>query len=81
MASADEIRAGLASILNDVADVEPGDVSDEKSFVDDLDVDSLSMVEVAMEAETQFGVKIPDEKLSDLKTVKDAVDYIVENSK
>ncbi len=79
MASADEIRQGLASILNEVADVDPAEVQDNKSFVDDLDVDSLSMVEVAMEAENQFGVKIPDEKLSDLKTVKDAVDYIVEN--
>ncbi|SHG55180.1 acyl carrier protein [Jatrophihabitans endophyticus] len=79
MPSSDEVRQGLASILAEVADVNPDDVSDDKSFVDDLDVDSLSMVEVAMEAETQFGVKIPDDKLSDLKTVKDAVDYIVEN--
>ena len=80
MPSEDEIRTGLASILADVADVKPEDVQDDKSFVDDLDVDSLSMVEVAMEAETQFGVKIPDDKLSDLKTVKDAVDYISQNS-
>jgi acyl carrier protein len=78
--SADEVRQGLASILAEVADVKPEDVQDDKSFVDDLDVDSLSMVEVAMEAETQFGVKIPDEKLSELKTVKDAVDYITENA-
>lgn len=80
MASTDEIRQGLASILAEVADVAADDVTDDASFVDDLDVDSLSMVEVAMEAETQFGVKIPDEKLADLKTVKDAVDYIVANS-
>ena len=58
-ASADEIRAGLAEILNEVADVNADDVSDEKSFTDDLDVDSLSMVEVAMAAEEKFGVKIP----------------------
>jgi acyl carrier protein len=79
VASADEIRAGLASILNEVADVAPGDVSDEKSFTDDLDVDSLSMVEVAMAAEEQFGVKIPDDELPKLKTVGDAVKYIVDN--
>ncbi|HET6877460.1 MAG TPA: acyl carrier protein, partial [Jatrophihabitans sp.] len=69
MASADEIREGLASILEEVADVTPSDVSDEKSFVDDLDVDSLSMVEVAMAAEEKFGVKIPDDELPKLKTV------------
>jgi acyl carrier protein len=80
VASAEEIREGLASILEEVADVSPGDVSDEKSFVDDLDVDSLSMVEVAMAAEEKFGVKIPDDELPKLKTVGDAVKYIESNS-
>ena len=80
MPSADEIRAGLATILNDVADVNADDVTDDKSFVDDLDVDSLSMVEVAMAAEEQFGVKIPDDELPKLKTVGDAVKYIESNA-
>jgi acyl carrier protein len=80
VATADEIRAGLASILEEVADVAPADVSDEKSFTDDLDVDSLSMVEVAMAAEEQFGVKIPDDELPKLKTVGDAVKYISDNA-
>jgi acyl carrier protein len=80
VASAEEIREGLASILEEVADVSPGDVSDEKSFVDDLDVDSLSMVEVAMAAEEKFGVKIPDDELPKLKTVGDAVKYIETNA-
>jgi acyl carrier protein len=76
VATADEIRSGLASILEEVADVNPADVSDDKSFTDDLDVDSLSMVEVAMAAEEKFGVKIPDDELPNLKTVGDAVHYI-----
>ena len=80
MASAEEIRAGLASILQEVADVDPNDVADDKSFTDDLDVDSLSMVEVAMAAEEQFGVKIPDDELPKLKTVGDAVKYIEANA-
>ena len=80
MATAEEIRSGLASILEEVADVSPDDVSDEKSFVDDLDVDSLSMVEVAMAAEEKFGVKIPDDELPKLKTVGDAVSYIENNA-
>jgi acyl carrier protein len=66
----------LAAILAEVADVNPEDVSADKSFVDDLDVDSLSMVEVAMAVEEKFNTKIPDDKLADLKTVGDAVDYI-----
>ncbi|MDQ6850602.1 MAG: acyl carrier protein [Actinomycetota bacterium] len=80
MASAEEIRTGLASILEEVADVSPSDVSDEKSFVDDLDVDSLSMVEVAMAAEEKFGVKIPDDELPKMRTVGEAVKYIETNA-
>ena len=71
-----KIIEDLAAILAEVADVDPDAVSREKSFVDDLDVDSLSMVEVAMAVEDKFHAKIPDDKLSDLKTVGDAVDYI-----
>ena len=80
MASTDEIRAGLAEILNEVADVDAAEVTDDKSFTDDLDVDSLSMVEVAMAAEEKFGVKIPDDELPKMKTVGDAVSYIESNS-
>ena len=80
MATTDEIRSGLASILHEVADVQPADVTDDKSFTDDLDVDSLSMVEVAMAAEEKFGVKIPDDELPKLKTVGDAVSYIQANA-
>ena len=47
-----------------------------KSFTDDLDVDSLSMVEVVVAAEEKFGVKIPDDEVQNLKTVGDAVSFI-----
>jgi acyl carrier protein len=76
----DEIRTGLAEIVNEVAGVEVDEVTAEKSFVDDLDIDSLSMVEIAVQAEDRFGVKIPDEELANLKTVGDAVDYIAKSS-
>jgi acyl carrier protein len=75
----EEIRSGLADILEEVAGVQPADVAPEKSFVDDLDVDSLSMVEVALAAEEKFAVKIPDDELSNLKTVGDAIAYIEKN--
>jgi acyl carrier protein len=48
----------------------------DKSFTDDLDVDSLSMVEVVVAAEEKFGVRIPDDDVKNLKTVGDAVTYI-----
>ncbi|GAA1670458.1 acyl carrier protein [Glycomyces endophyticus] len=74
--SRDEIREGLSDILEEVAGVNPDDVADGKSFTDDLDVDSLAMVEVVVAAEEKFGVKIPDDEVANLKTVGDAVSYI-----
>ena len=76
MASTEEIRAGLADIVNEVAGIPADDVQLDKSFIDDLDVDSLSMVEVVVAAEEQFGVKIPDDEVKNLKTVGDAVAFI-----
>ncbi len=72
-----EILDGLAVIVNEVAGVPVEDVQSDKSFVDDLDIDSLSMVEVVMAAEDKWGVKIPDSEVKNLKTVGDAVDFIV----
>ncbi len=76
MATTEEIRSQLADIVNEVAGVDAGDVQLEKSFVDDLDVDSLSMVEVVVAAEEAFGVTIPDSEVKNLKTVGDAVSFI-----
>ncbi|MEU3621779.1 acyl carrier protein [Amycolatopsis coloradensis] len=81
MADNAEILAGLAEIVEEVAGVAQDDVTAEKSFVDDLDIDSLSMVEIAVQAEDKFGVKIPDDELANLKTVGDAVTYVSANSK
>ena len=76
MADTAEILSGLAEIVEEVAGIDTADVTTEKSFVDDLDIDSLSMVEIAVQAEDKFGVKIPDDQLAELKTVNDAVSYI-----
>jgi acyl carrier protein len=74
-----EIVSGLAEILEEVAGVNPDDVAEEKSFTEDLDVDSLSMVEVVVAAEEKFDVKIPDDEVQNLKTVGDAVSYILKS--
>ena len=74
-----EILAGLADIVEEVAGIDTAEVTADKTFVDDLDIDSLSMVEIAVQAEDKFGVKIPDDELANLKTVGDAVNYITSN--
>ena len=76
MADQQEILSGLAEIVNEVAGVPVDNVQLDKSFTDDLDIDSLSMVEVVVAAEEKFGVKIPDDDVKDLRTVGDAVSYI-----
>ena len=76
MATTEEIRTELAEIVNEVTGIPAGDVQLEKSFTDDLDVDSLSMVEVVVAAEEKFSVRIPDDEVKNLKTVGDAVSYI-----
>jgi acyl carrier protein len=78
--SQQDILEGLAAIVNEVAGVPVEDVQLDKAFVDDLDIDSLSMVEVVMAAEDKWGVKIPDEEVKNLRTVGDAVTFISANS-
>jgi acyl carrier protein len=74
--STEEIRAELAEIVNEVAGVDPATVQLEKSFVDDLGVDSLSMVEIIYACEDKFAVSIPDDDSRGLRTIGDAVSYI-----
>ncbi|MBS4102708.1 MULTISPECIES: meromycolate extension acyl carrier protein AcpM [Tsukamurella] len=74
--SQDEIVAAIAEIIEEVTGIEPSEVTLDKAFIDDLDIDSLSMVEIAVQLEDKYGVKVPDEDLAGLKTVGDAVAYI-----
>jgi acyl carrier protein len=76
-----DVLAGLKEIVEEVAGIPAATVEMDKNFTDDLDVDSLSMVEVVVAAEERFGVKIPDDSVTDLVTVGDAVNFIVNASK
>ena len=75
-----EIQTGLGEIIDEVAGVPADEVTPDKSFVDDLDIDSLSMVEIAVDAQDKFGVEIPDDQLKDLTTVQDVVNYVSKNA-
>ncbi|MET4921440.1 acyl carrier protein [Streptomyces sp. PSRA5] len=77
MATNEKILADLGEIIEEIAGVTAADVTPEKSFVDDLDIDSLSLVEIVVQAEDRFGVKIPDDEMAN--TVDDAVRYIAAN--
>ena len=75
-----EILAGLGEIIEEIAGVPADEVTPNKSFVDDLDIDSLSMVEIAVAAQDRFGVEIPDDQLKDLTTVQDVVNFVAKNA-
>ena len=70
--STQEILEGLAEIVNEETGIDTGSVELDKSFTDDLDIDSLSMMTIVVNAEEKFNVRIPDDEVKNLKTVRDA---------
>ena len=74
--SEQEILSGLAEIVNEETGLPVESVEMDKSFTEDLDIDSLSMTSIVVQAEDKFGVKIPDEDIKNLSTVRDVVSYV-----
>jgi len=74
--SQQEVLAGLAELVNDETGIAADAVQMDKSFTDDLDIDSISMMTIVVNAEDKFSVKIPDEEVKNLITVADAVNFI-----
>lgn len=78
-ASREEIYDRVKGVLVEQLGVDEGDINEKASFQEDLDADSLDLVELIMELEDQFGVKISDEDAQGIQTVGQAVDYISNN--
>ena len=75
----EEILGKIQEITADRLGVDEGDVTPDASFREDLEADSLDLVELIMELEEQFGIEIPDEEAEKITTVEEAVDYVTEH--
>jgi acyl carrier protein len=82
----DEIFEIVRDRLADILEIDPATINEGQSFVDDLDADSLALIELVEALEEELGertvgFRIDDEDLADLKTVRDAVDYVHERAR
>ena len=71
----------IAAMIADQLGIDASTIRPESRLIEDLKADSLDVVTIVMGMETEFGIEIPDEDLTKLKTVADAMRYIEENQK
>ncbi|MFI6905930.1 acyl carrier protein [Nonomuraea sp. NPDC050394] len=72
----EDIYGEVSAIIQEVTGMQAADVSPKKSIVDDLDIDSLSLVEIGVAVEDKFAVEITDAEMPKIVTVEDLIDHI-----
>lgn len=75
----EQILETVTSILVEQLGIDGEDITMESDFIEDLNADSLDIVELVLAMEQEFGLSIPDEEAENIKCVGDAVDYIKNN--
>ncbi len=78
--SSDELVQKVKDIIAESLGVKKSEVVSAASFIDDLNADSLDIVELVMTIEKEFDIEIPDDEAEKIRTVQDAVDYIVSHA-
>ena len=73
---ADEIRMTIKRSISNIANIDLGSIADNASYKNDLLLDSLTILEIAVDTEVQFQIKIPDTELSSLETIDETVNLV-----
>lgn len=73
----DDVQGRIIGVLKGIEKIDSNKLSPSASFADDLGLDSLDTVEVVMAVEEEFSIEIPDNEADEIRTVQQAIDYIV----
>jgi acyl carrier protein len=76
--NAEAIRAAIVESVNRITGIAPDDIRESSAYRDDLGLDSLSLLELVVDLEYAFKIKVPEERLQSLRTVQDTVDLVQE---
>jgi acyl carrier protein len=71
-----EIRTRIKQVIASTTSIDPEKIADTASFKDDLMLDSLTMLEIAIDVDHEFGLKLPEERLGEMVTVQDSVELV-----
>ena len=71
-----ELKDKIVKLISETTKIEPANIQPNSNFIDDLNLDSLDMVELMMKMEDEFGLEIPEKETEKLKTVNDVIQYI-----
>lgn len=75
-----EVQEKVIQIVSEATKVEVANIKPDTSFIDDLNLDSLDMVEMMMKMEEEFGIEIPEDQTESLKTINDVTSFLKENA-
>lgn len=73
----DDIRARVKEIISNVTNIDPEEIGDQDSFIDDLDLDSLSLLEIGVDVDYEFKLSLPEDRMRELRTVSDTVALVL----
>ncbi len=72
------IRTKIKEIISNVTSIAPEEIGDNASFIDDLQLDSLSLLEIGVDVDYEFKLGVPEERLGEMRTIGDAVNLVQE---